>query len=62
MEEGQTPSHAALQGLTAWHGHIPVGSTWAMDRFFRLYVETGQGMDFEKWALTVYPEVWRKDD
>jgi len=60
MEEGQTPSKATFLGLTAWHGHFPVGGVGAMDRFFRLYAETGQGMDFEKWALIVYPDVWKK--
>jgi len=60
QEEGQTPSHATFRGLTVWHGHFPIGGVGAMDRFFRLYGETGQGMGFEEWALKVYPGVWRK--
>jgi len=50
-----TPPAAAAQELTIWHGHMPIGATTAMDRFFELYVQTGQGMDLEQWVRQKYP-------
>ena len=61
LSSSQNPSKAASHGLTLWHGHIPIGQTSAMDRFFRLYIESGQGMDFEQWVRNAYPAIFRAE-
>ena len=55
LDRGDDPSKASAEGLTLWHGHMPLGPTTVMDQFFKLHVQTGRGMDFEKWLRQKYP-------
>jgi protein tyrosine phosphatase (PTP) superfamily phosphohydrolase (DUF442 family) len=50
------PVREAVDAQLNWHyGHIPVGGTESMGRFFDLYFERGGGKDFRSWALDAYP-------
>ena len=54
---GLPVDRARRQQLSLRYGHVAIGPAGAMDRFFKLYRKTGDGMDFRTWILNRYPEL-----
>lgn len=53
------PLDQALREQLTWrHGHFPLGQTRAMDDYFALYRQTGQGLGLREWTLTRYPALY----
>jgi protein tyrosine/serine phosphatase len=55
------PLDEALSQLTWHYGHVPIGPTSAMDRFFEMYRETGGGRDIKTWTLEKYPKLYERE-
>ncbi len=56
------PLDQAEQAELTWRfGHLAFTATGAMDRFFTLYRQTGQGMDLRTWILTKYPVIYGRE-
>ncbi len=58
----EDPASAAAEELTLWRGHMPIGPATAMDRFLKLYSQTGQGMGLEQWARVEYPTLYARQE
>lgn len=54
---GMPVDRARRQQLSLRYGHIAIGPAGAMDRFFKLYRKTGDGLDFRTWILNRYPQL-----
>lgn len=54
---GLPVDRARRQQLSLRYGHVAIGPAGAMDRFFKLYRKTGDGMDFRSWILNRYPQL-----
>lgn len=52
-ERGTAASAASSDQLHLWYGHMPVGPTQAMDRFFTMY-NTSSGMLLPAWVRSEY--------
>ena len=52
----------ALDSQMTWRqGHLKVGGAAAMDHFFDLYRQTGNGQDIKTWITQSYPSVYDKE-
>jgi protein tyrosine phosphatase (PTP) superfamily phosphohydrolase (DUF442 family) len=47
--------------LNLWYGHMPVGVTTAMDRFFALFERTGAGKTLAVWVQQDYPRLYESE-
>jgi protein tyrosine phosphatase (PTP) superfamily phosphohydrolase (DUF442 family) len=54
-------SHAVAEQLSLWYGHVPVGATTAMDRFFTLFERNGGGLTLGQWIADGYPRVYEQE-
>ena len=59
--EGVPLDRAEAEQLTWRYGHLAFTKTRAMDRFFDLYRQTGQGEDLRSWTLRTYPSVYARE-
>jgi len=52
------PLEEAVGSQLTWRfGHVPIGGSIAMDRFFDRFREASEGRDFKSWVLLTYPAI-----
>ena len=57
LYEGVPLDRAQARHLTWRYGHWPWGRAQAMDRFFDLYRQTGDGCSLREWVTDRYPHI-----
>ena len=58
-ERGTPASAASSDQLHLWYGHMPVGPTQAMDRFFTMF-KASSGMPLPAWVNSAYSSLYEK--
>ena len=57
--EKEPVDQAVHDQLTLRYGHVRWSKSRAMDQFFRMYEENGDGLDIKHWIFREYPALYR---